>query len=223
MKLIKTLFQHTAARRRLHGALDRCVPAGRFNTQPPEGGCPLRKMTAHSLRSFNTQPPEGGCGSGAAAGRRCKVSTHSRPKAAAGRMTTHQRARAFQHTAARRRLLNMVIKVHMSMLFQHTAARRRLLARARGTGAGQRVSTHSRPKAAAGGQQARGGHLLVSTHSRPKAAATMREWEEMISTVSTHSRPKAAAAVLNCFAAPTAQFQHTAARRRLRRCASGKK
>ena len=77
-------FQHTAARRRLR----RCQPgepiSRRFNTQPPEGGCPepaqLRqsacwvsthsrpkaaaKRVEYSLEKnhcFNTQPPEGGC------------------------------------------------------------------------------------------------------------------------------------------------------------------
>ena len=32
-----------------------------FNTQPPEGGCPLGANFNKSPRSFNTQPPEGGC------------------------------------------------------------------------------------------------------------------------------------------------------------------
>ena len=56
---------------------------------------------------FNTQPPEGGCLVG-----RTKanvghwVSTHSRPKAAAGRadVTLDGTLSQFQHTAARRRL-----------------------------------------------------------------------------------------------------------------------
>ena len=32
-----------------------------FNTQPPEGGCPMSFFIIIPLRSFNTQPPEGGC------------------------------------------------------------------------------------------------------------------------------------------------------------------
>ena len=55
------------------------------------------------------------------------------------------------------------------------------------------VSTHSRPKAAAGAPHDYVRWALVSTHSRPKAAApidleVLAEW-----LVSTHSRPKAAA------------------------------
>ena len=77
----------------------------RFNTQPPEGGCPnIRRLTLlppcvsthsrpkaadaavpiHRQRPrFNTQPPEGGCGEGVAVEAALIVSTHSRPKAAA--------------------------------------------------------------------------------------------------------------------------------------------
>ena len=93
-KAAAALGAHTSKR-------DRC-----FNTQPPEGGCnescipfcfmPAFQHTAarrrlHKndfplsyTRSFNTQPPEGGCSR--AAGRAVqmeRVSTHSRPKAAA--------------------------------------------------------------------------------------------------------------------------------------------
>ena len=32
-----------------------------FNTQPPEGGCLVHSLLAHTLLGFNTQPPEGGC------------------------------------------------------------------------------------------------------------------------------------------------------------------
>ena len=54
-------FQHTAARRRL----DRLQAAYHsdcrcFNTQPPEGGWPLRPITGLWQFCFNTQPPEGG-------------------------------------------------------------------------------------------------------------------------------------------------------------------
>ena len=79
------------------------------------------------------------------------VSTHSRPKAAAKEQIKQKIAEMFQHTAARRRLLNAVpslvkkcgVSTHSRPkaaavlkwyskrdfgLFQHTAARRRLLA-----------------------------------------------------------------------------------------------
>ena len=56
-----------------------------------------------------------------------------------------------------------------------------------------RVSTHSRPKAAAYAPLQHKLHLVVSTHSRPKAAANecTNIWKHK--GVSTHSRPKAAA------------------------------
>ena len=80
---------------------------------------------------------------------------------------------------------------------------------------------------------------FVSTHSRPKAAAPPTKRLHLIQPVSTHSRPKAAATSLslmkrsqNCFntqppeggcgssirtAFGDTEFQHTAARRRLQR------
>ena len=57
----------------------------RFNTQPPEGGCEALAIRAPHPKGFNTQPPEGGC------------------LAAIG--LRQARGPAFQHTAARRRLL----------------------------------------------------------------------------------------------------------------------
>ena len=58
----------------------------------------------------------------------------------------------FQHTAARRRLGAVRIRLKRRIGFQHTAARRRL------------ASYQSKPEA----------HLAVSTHSRPKAAGRPR-------------------------------------------------
>ena len=78
-----------------------------FNSQPPEGGCGRAKNHPRRLQRFNSQPPEGGCTvvrtistaqsmfQLTAARRRLRgvsewlpgdagVSTHSRPKAAAG-------------------------------------------------------------------------------------------------------------------------------------------
>ena len=77
---------------------------------------------------FNSQPPEGGCKSG-------HTSINSRAW--------------FQLTAARRRLLNLVINDQLPGW----------------------VSTHSRPKAAAYPLLFRLVPHPVSTHSRPKAAA----------------------------------------------------
>ena len=56
------------------------------------------------------------------------VSTHSRPKAAAIRLSCYMASGLFQHTAARRRLLqDSHGGLAISKSFQHTAARRRLL------------------------------------------------------------------------------------------------
>ena len=56
---------------------------------------------------------------------------------------------------------------------------------------------------------------LVSTHSRPKAAAPLHFRKCCHKNVSTHSRPKAAAIEMD-FKFRGEEFQHTAARRRLR-------
>ena len=77
----------------------------------------------------------------------------------------------FQHTAARRRLPIIRKKSMTTFMFQHTAARRRLLTSAQFFTVFLKVSTHSRPKAAAVCQQFVKHRLRVSTHSRPKAAA----------------------------------------------------
>ena len=58
-----------------------------FNTQPPEGGCPATTKGRAKQCSFNTQPPEGGCVDLYQIEPVYKVSTHSRPKAAAARTT----------------------------------------------------------------------------------------------------------------------------------------
>ena len=55
---------------------------------------------------------------------------------------------------------------------------------------------------------------VVSTHSRPKAAAHSKTNLYPIFEVSTHSRPKAAE-YIGAYTNKFAQFQHTAARRRL--------
>ena len=99
--------------------------------------------------------------------------------------------------------------------FQHTAARRRLLSNSWLFLPFTIVSTHSRPKAAAhyqyglsrwffcfNTQPPEGGCIFnvhitvihfVSTHSRPKAAAKITKSWQYSRFVSTHSRPKAAA------------------------------
>ena len=55
----------------------------RFNSQPPEGGWPIRRFDECRRVGFNSQPPEGGWqGTGRGRAEHLRVSTHSRPKAA---------------------------------------------------------------------------------------------------------------------------------------------
>ena len=82
-------------------------------------------------------------------------------------------------------------------LFQHTAARRRLAT----------ILLVSRKDS------------YVSTHSRPKAAGYTRADIDRLKEVSTHSRPKAAGLQVVKELIHYVVFQHTAARRRLGRCA----
>ena len=99
------------------------------------------------------------------------------------------------------------------------------------------VSTHSRPKAAAGNKYGIDPDMLVSTHSRPKAADIVIDVAGANRHVSTHSRPKAAGSKRQasrlrplCFNTQPPEggwdvfaavmdvsglFQHAAARRRL--------
>ena len=101
------LFQHTAARRRLH-----------LNGLTM-GSPPMFQHTAarRRLRYAFTLTLK-----------KCPVSTHSRAEAAASVFLWIKSGWIwFQHTAARRRLLRAWRKADARAEFQHTAARRRLL------------------------------------------------------------------------------------------------
>ena len=78
-------------------------------------------------------------------------------------------------------------------MFQHTAAQRRL-----------HIADFGRALS-----------LAVSTHSRAEAAAEIVRVRTPTYTVSTHSRAEAAAQETMFAAKPAAEFQHTAAQRRL--------
>ena len=79
-----------------------------------------------------------------------KVSTHSRPKAAAIKSgNCHNRSESFNTQPPEGGCRSSLCMPHSLKWFQHTAARRRLLfVRIRNSHNGK-VSTHSRPKAAA--------------------------------------------------------------------------
>ena len=129
VSLCVSMFQHTAARRRL-GSTYQQIAADQsgFNTQPPEGGWVARTSKSPPIRA---------------------VSTHSRPKAA-GRPDDKpdDKPDGFNTQPPEGGWLAHLKTTSIFQTFQHTAARRRL-ARTFVGGRGQgTVSTHSRPKAA---------------------------------------------------------------------------
>ena len=79
------------------------------------------------------------------------------------------RIRAFQHTAARRRLGNHIQRFDYFVKFQHSAARRRLVVALVGAGFGRRFNTQP-PEGGWPEARACRSVLPVSTLSRPKAA-----------------------------------------------------
>ena len=124
----------------------------------------------------------------------------------------------FQHTAARRRLVETTDVVDLNHRFQHTAARRRL-----GTATGGRTSTRGFNT-----QPPEGGWVMlkeqnlsndVSTHSRPKAAGQEKEKQEKEKKFQhTAARRRLVAAAQ--LVVGVMQFQHTAARRRLEKASN---
>ena len=80
---------------------------------------------------------------------------------------------------------------------------------------GTDVSTHSRPKAAAGSLGEFAKDILVSTHSRPKAAAVMRALSKDSETVFQHTAARRRLQIYIFYILSRVVFQHTAARRRL--------
>ena len=97
-------FQHAAARRRLTSIRRGCCVISRFQHAAARRRLFLRHLADCLQYSFNTQPPEGGCGNSVTANREYKVSTRSRPKAAAPIRASARLSLSFQHAAARRRL-----------------------------------------------------------------------------------------------------------------------
>ena len=143
--------EHTAARRRLLNLNPQYRPRLRFNTQPRGGGC--LKYVLFVL-DYN-------------------VSTHSRAEAAATVACMFMGFAWFQHTAARRRLLNKILHPDC----------------------GSVVSTHSRAEAAAqicclANQLSEFQH----TAARRRLPTMTTQTIQQLLTVSTHSRAEAAAA-----------------------------
>ena len=145
-------FQHTAARRRLH-LLCRNVIRFRFVSthSRAKAAATYDKNGVVYIASFNTQPREGGCPLRIATQLNHRpVSTHSRAKAAAVcHLKSWCKKSSFQHTAARRRL-----HIHNSPLtrLKNVSTHSRAKAAALPLFASDVVmvvSTHSRAKAAA--------------------------------------------------------------------------
>ena len=237
-------FQHTAARRRL-GSMPTACPSQTRSFQHTAArrrlGCTRDRAAIAPPVSTHSRPK--------AAGRNghtpphCRaVSTHSRPKAAgAACLCGMCSAASFNTQPPEGGWADISGSTRHMTPFQHTAARRRLGHCPRLGAAGDRVSTHSRPKAAGVAYAVRKHlrHWFQHTAARRRLGFGLSSFST-ISSVSTHSRPKAAGGVFTVLLAiknsfntqppeggwgmdkglclDFVEFQHTAARRRLGRC-----
>ena len=100
-------------------------------------------------------------------------------------------------------------------MFQHTAARRRLANRIVRDKYNAVVSTHSRPKAAGRQNSQMRQRIRVSTHSRPKAAGGALIGSNSDDWGFNTQPPEGGWKLLNVSLWLYRLFQHTAARRRL--------
>ena len=187
-------FQHTAARRRLPKPVMLALFWISVSTHSrPKAAAPPRQR--RPVRWF--------------------VSTHSRPKAAAEAGNAFYRAIQFQHTAARRRLPTSALMAARMRSFQHTAARRRLLQFVARPGADGSFNTQP-PEGGCGVFRHAASVRRVSTHSRPKAAALTRLIKRLTQRLFQHTAARRRLPAGRRLTVPAERFQHTAARRRLR-------
>ena len=170
-----------------------------------------------SINSFNTQPPEGGWSIAKIASRRSRVSTHSRPKAA-GTSWLRSKNRRLVSTHSRPKAAGWWSRDSISCraAFQHTAARRRLVSDTIDRAGYTQVSTHSRPKAAGGIFFGRINPILGFNTQPPEGG-----WAVLFFGAWCGRQFQHTAARRRLVFAPkslskyTQLFQHTAARRRL--------
>ena len=143
-------FQHTAARRRLWETVKSALIAGWVSTHSRPKGAGRLSAQAHCSTVVSTHSRPKAAEYFCIPCRPIRiVSTHSRPKAAVFGRKTERRPKGgfntqppeggwsseirrpflmeFQHTAARRRLFNLLTLQPIQHRFQHTAARRRLV------------------------------------------------------------------------------------------------
>ena len=214
--VLPTVFQHTAARRRLGAFVGQGCRVHGFNTQPPEGGWenkPNKKKNGYRFQHT-------------AARRRlvllivqillrCSVSTHSRPKAAGSAMMVFKTVNSmFQHTAARRRLGLSSTQKFQHLGFQHTAARRRLARKAGIFSSFHGFNTQppeggwspKRPTKSAG-------MLFQHTAARRRLAASLF-YQPLLKGFNTQP-PEGGWQTGSRHIQKIKRFQHTAARRRL--------
>ena len=211
-------FQHTAARRRLLGSHKDSRWAGKFQHT-------AARRRLHNALSFqwlsvlvstHSRPKAAANKIVAPLSYMGSVSTHSRPKAAASCKRTRLIRRAkFQHTAARRRLRQWLHVSAIKLQFQHTAARRRLHFRQSSDRLSPRVSTHSRPKAAA--KPTWSSSMSVrGFNTQPPEGGCENGAENGNSKKCFNTQPPEGGCLLMAvLIAVNSQFQHTAARRRL--------
>ena len=122
------MFQHTAARRRLAAIPSPGCIAHSFNTQPPEGGWQLEALKAELAEMFqHTAARRRLVGIALHDISFHTVSTHSRPKAAGyAALFVGIRCPGFNTQPPEGGWFRVTGTVHLPKAFQHTAARRRL-------------------------------------------------------------------------------------------------
>ena len=209
-------FQHTAARRRL--AKSRSSPSCSSQFQHTAARRRLGNIGigGNAGRGFNTQPPEGGGKSHSRAGRKSRVSTHSRPKAAGDgqhqkrhihhcfntqppeggwdrQSRPNQHARSFNTQPPEGGWLRRAKAVTGFTPFQHTAARRRL-------GMSEQTLVNA---------------IMAFQHTAARRRLAKRKPKSATNTAFQHTAARRRLEKSKPCAICMPQFQHTAARRRL--------
>ena len=190
-----TLFQHTAARRRLGQLAGFSVSASPVSTHSRPKAAGLRNSITYLSGVVSTHSRPKAAGMSLPADKwDLIVSTHSRPKAAGqdcvsvavgtGCFNTQPPEGGWKCKHGRFKPLKQ---------FQHTAARRRL--------GSHPHDLHHRHH--------------VSTHSRPKAAGLLRLLPNVVKALFQHTAARRRLDCLQRRSIGVRQFQHTAARRRL--------
>ena len=186
----------THSRPKAAGTLTACphTPLFSFNTQPPEGGWMFTVLSILRLRRFNTQPPEGGWFDAEdAASRIFSVSTHSRPKAA-GYYSARRRldCRCFNTQPPEGGWMKAMKTLSVQRLFQHTAARRRLVQHLGQAGTNQ-LCFNTQPPEGGWDRQPQNINQTTSFNTQPPEGGWFSTHRICcVQEVSTHSRPKAA-------------------------------